>query len=90
MAEEDGVEPKALQDRPEVFEHLQFVWSAWWSLHADRPIGWGAVGDIPFTAMDRYADRYGIVDIDAFERFTALIDAMDGAYRDWTQKRVPE
>lgn len=48
-------------------------------LSADRSIGF-AMGPIPFTAIDCYAERYGIEGIDAFERFHALIRAMDTAY----------
>lgn len=72
-----------------MLDHLAFIWSAWWDLHGDRPIHWGGAGDIPFTAIDRYAERYGIVDIDAFQRFSDLLGVMDQTYRDWTKKRTP-
>lgn len=76
------MEPKALQDRPEVFEHLSFVWSAWWELHTDRPMGM-SVGPIPFTAISAFADRYGVAELDAFDTFRELIRAMDGEYLKW-------
>lgn len=78
--------PKALQDRPDVWEHLAFAWAAWWELHSDRPIGMGGAGAIPFSAIDRYAERYGLIG-DAFETFIDLIRAMEGVYRDWQDKR---
>lgn len=70
-----------------MWEHLDFVWSAWWELHTDRPIGM-AVGPIPFTAIDAYAGRYGIGALDAFEAFAGLIRAMDAVYLDWAAKRA--
>jgi len=44
-------------------------------------------GPIPFSAIDRYAGRYGIDGIDAFERFRELIRAMDDEYYRWEKKR---
>lgn len=69
-----------------VAEHLHFHWSAFWDLNTDRPVGMG-VGPIPFGAIDRYADRYGIADIDEFDAFRELIRAMDDAYLSWSAKR---
>jgi hypothetical protein len=40
-----------------------------------------AEGPIPFSAIDRYAARYGIDDADEFERFLNVIMAMDGEFR---------
>jgi len=86
LAEEDGVEPKALQERPQLPDHLQFVWSAWWELHTDRPVGM-AVGAIPFSAIDRYAARYGIDGMDHFDAFREAVRALDGAYLKWAGER---
>lgn len=69
-----------------MWEHLQFTWSAFWDLNTDRPVGMG-VGPIPFTAIDRYADRYGIEGLDAFDALRELIRAMDDAYLTWSAKR---
>ena len=86
MAEEDGVHPKALLERPELPDHLQFVWSAWWELHTDRPMGM-AVGPIPFTAIDRYASRFGVDDADHFEAFREAVRGIDGTYLKWVNER---
>lgn len=76
----------ALDARPEVADHLVFVWSAFWELGSDRAIGFAA-GPIPFTAIDAYAVRYGIEDIDQFDRFRALIRAMEGERADYQEER---
>lgn len=72
-----------------MWEHLQFQWSAFWDLHTDRPVGMG-VGPIPFGAIDQYAARYSIDDLDDFEAFRELIRAMDDAYLTWSSKRRPK
>jgi hypothetical protein len=76
----------ALDARPEVSDHLGFVWSAFWELGSDRAIGFAA-GPIPFTAIDAYAARYGIDDIDQFDRFRALIRAMECERADYQEER---
>lgn len=45
------------------------------------------VGQIPFRALDAYATRFGIDDLDAFENFRALIRVMDGAFLEWSAQR---
>lgn len=68
---------RALQTQPERFDDLDWVWDAFQRLTHDRPIGFGAVGSIPFLAIDRYADRFEIED---FDEFYSLIRAMDEEY----------
>lgn len=81
MLAEEGETPQALLDRPEIEMQLQPFWEAFSELSTDRPIdGMGGAGAIPFSAIDRYADRYGFGQADEFERFRALIRAMDAAY----------
>lgn len=73
--------PQAIEDRPQVGEHLNFVWCAFAQLRTDRQIGLDR-GPIMFSSINDYADRYGIVgDIDEFDRFVVLIRAMDAEER---------
>jgi len=69
-------------------EDLLFVWRAFHDLSGDRPIGMGGAGRIPFTAIDRYAARFGIDARDEFERFMALIRAMDLEFVGWMGRKV--
>lgn len=78
LAAEGGDTPKALQEKPEIPVHLLAVWRAFWDLNHDRAIGFGR-GPIPFTAIDRYALRFGF-DGDDFERLFLLIRALDAEY----------
>jgi hypothetical protein len=38
------------------------------------------MGPIPFTAIDRYAARYGIDDLDLFDDFRSVIEGLDREY----------
>jgi len=55
------------------------ILSAFWALSSDRKVGFG-FGPIPFTAIDRWADRHGITDPDDFRLFHAGIRAADAEY----------
>jgi hypothetical protein len=48
-------------------------------LSSDRSFGMSE-GPIPFSAIDRYARRYGIDALDEFEAFLAIMQGVDQAY----------
>lgn len=76
-------------------DYLLFEWKAFGELSSARHVAvdrslipWSTAansqvvvdrGPIPWPAIDRFAERFGI-DHDEFERFAALIRAMDDAY----------
>jgi hypothetical protein len=62
----------------EPFEHLLFEWLAFGELKTDRQIGMD-LGPIPWSSIDRYASRYGVVG-DDFDRLCSLIRAMDHTF----------
>lgn len=65
-----------------------FYYEAFWEVSSDRQVGMG-LGGIPFTAIDRYAARYGITDQDRFDAFRRTMRAMDAEYRKLTQPPTP-
>jgi hypothetical protein len=71
--------PAGYLDRPELDSEYAFTWDAFSALSSDRSAGMGE-GAIPFTAIDRFAQRYGIDDLDEFDRFRSLISALDREY----------
>ena len=81
MAEEEGILPAALIAQPDIPEHLSFFWDAFWALNGDRPLGFSLPGPIPWTAIDRFAERSEVTDRDQFGRLVRLIRAMDGEWR---------
>lgn len=62
------------REKCEVPAHLRYFWDAFWDLATDRPEG---VRAIPFSSLHHYACRYGLDDLDDFERFKALVWAID-------------
>ncbi len=80
--------PPALQDRPGLKRHLLPIWQAFHALSGDRQMGM-AIGPIPFTAIDRYAARFGFRGAE-FERFHGLITAMDAVHQKYVADRMKE
>ncbi|RAI44703.1 phage tail assembly chaperone [Rhodoplanes roseus] len=71
--------PPGYLDRPVLPPGAAMVWDAFTTLSSDRSVGMGE-GPIPFASIDRWAVRYGIDDLDEFDRFAALVQALDGRY----------
>jgi hypothetical protein len=71
---------KAFEVRPEIKPHLLFVWEAFSELGSDRPATEFGYGSIPFSAVDRYARRFGIEESNNFSRFLKLVRCLDAAY----------
>lgn len=64
--------------RIDPFPHLSFEASAFYALSTDRPIALER-GPIPWRSIYHYGERYRL-DVDEFDRFAAVIRAMDAAY----------
>ena len=85
---DDGAAPRALLNRPAIKRHHLLIWDAFHALSGDRQIGM-MVGPIPFSAIDRYAARLGIVG-EEFERFHALLTAMDAVHQKHLADKMKE
>jgi hypothetical protein len=66
--------------RPRLHPQYQFYWDAFWELSSDRQVGM-AVGRIPFSAIDRYAERYGLAEVDEFDTFREIMRSLDAEFR---------
>lgn len=86
----EGEDIPALRGRIDPADHLAFVWDAFWALQGDRHLGFGSVGPIPHLAIDAYASRYGIADLDEFDRLRRLVAAMDGVWLKDARRRAEE
>lgn len=75
--------PTLLDEEPERFPHLAWVWAAWHELQTDRDfVGMGASPmPLSFGAVDRYARRYGLDD-EAFRLLRAHLRALDNVWLD--------
>jgi hypothetical protein len=79
--EEGGEAPLALVEQPEIPERLALAWQAFLDLSGDRQLGFGVIGEIPWTAIDAYARRHGIDDPDEFDALASHVKAMDQVFR---------
>lgn len=79
-------------NKPEINAGLSWYLGAFWDLTSDRHIGaMGGTGSIPFTSLDRYASRYEIDGVDAFDRFRVILKALDAEYLKWLgEKQKPD
>lgn len=76
-----GDDPETLPcviSRVDLFDHLVFDALAFRELSTDRPAGFER-GAIPWSAINDYAMRYGLVG-DDFDRLVRVIRAMDAAW----------
>lgn len=66
-------------DEPDLAPGLGWYLDAFAELGSCRPMAMSAIGPIPWTALDSYAQRHGIAGED-FEDFAVLIAALDAAW----------
>lgn len=82
--------PPALANKPDLHEGLDWYLDAFWDLSSDRPLGaMGGAGRIPFTAIDRWARRFGVDDPDAFDRLMTFVGALDATFLKLAAERDP-
>jgi hypothetical protein len=65
---------------PEVPAEMRFYLDAFWTLSTDRTYGMG-IGPIPWSAVDRYAQRLGIADDEVeYTDFVQILQLLDIAF----------
>ncbi|WP_425339724.1 phage tail assembly chaperone [Methylobacterium platani] len=77
--------PPALLQRPELPELASLAWDAFWDLTGERPLGFGAQGRIPWSAVDRWGARYAIAG-EQFTRLKRIVQALDAAWLEHMNK----
>lgn len=62
------------------------------ALQGERPLSLGMsgviYGRIPFTAIEAYARRYGIDDLDEFDRLRRIVEALDADETAWLNAKA--
>lgn len=66
-------------DIPELADGLGLVMDAFWDLSSTRPADGGTIGNIPWTALDQWMTRHGVVG-DQYHRMMAVLRTTDDAY----------
>lgn len=59
-------------NRPSLPEHLLFYWTAFWDLCS--------ADGIAFRDLDAYASRYGIDEVEFFDRFKTLVRRLNAKW----------
>lgn len=80
--------PEAIANAPTLKPYLQFYWDAFLELDTCRPLGMSSVGQIPWTAVNEYALRHGITDLDDFDYLLAIIRGIDAVYRNYVREKT--
>lgn len=89
MSDEQGFDMKALANRVEVEEHLEWAWTAFWDLNSDRQIGFGGSGPIMWVSIDAYARRHRIRE-ERFDRLVSFLRAMDSVWSKYLDDKTPK
>jgi hypothetical protein len=79
--------PKPIQDAPDLLPGLDFYLRAFYELSTCRPIGYGAVGSIPWTAIVQYGHLKGM-DGEALEDLVFLVRELDAEYLGWQSEEA--
>ena len=58
---EHGIAPPKIAGAPELQPGLEMYYSAFWALDSCRSLGFGASGRIPWTAINTWCNRHGII-----------------------------
>jgi hypothetical protein len=79
---EQGVIPPEDFYPPDVFEGAELYLDALDALQGERSLSIGGMGGmiqgrIPFRAIERFAERYGIDDLDEFDRLRRIVERLD-------------
>jgi hypothetical protein len=80
--------PDAIQEAPELYPWNAWVFEAFQELGTCRNVGF-SIGQIPWTAIHEYANRYGIVG-DDFDELNYLIRSMDDAFLEYKEEHKSE
>lgn len=65
---------------------LELYWRAYSELTTCRPASFGGLLPVPWTAIDRYAERYGFDD-DQFEWLVYICDKLDTVMSKHSEKK---
>lgn len=72
--------PDFIKNKPTLQAGLDLYYVAFWDLMGDRVTGGTSLGMIKWSAIDQYAARLGLDDLDEFHRFKTVLHRLDMAY----------
>jgi hypothetical protein len=72
------------QEKKVFCSSLMFIWDSFWELSTTRH----ELGPIPWTAINEYAKRFNIDDMDEFDSFLFFIRGLDTEFLDIKTKEI--
>lgn len=78
--------PDRIENAPQLKLGLEFFWEAYADLSTCRPPAFAGLSPIPWADVDRWAQRYGVVD-EQFERLWYFTRSLDAVMAKWVEKK---
>ena len=84
-----GPLPERIRNAPELFLGLELYLMAFMELTSCRGLGYGAMGPIPWMAIQRYCEVHDIQGEQREDLFY-FVQKMDKAYMDWQRDKAKQ
>ena len=79
--------PERVTNAPELWHGLELYLQAFMELTSCRGLGYGAIGPVPWLAIQKYAEVYGI-EGEQREDLFYHVQHLDKAYMDWQRDKA--
>lgn len=83
-----GERVEALEDIPELYPDVQFIWSAFGELSSSRTYGFGHANPIQIGEIKSWLDLNAITDLEDRREIVLLVQAMDRMYLFYAQEQT--
>ena len=83
-----GERVEALEDIPELYPDVQFVWSAFGELSSSRTYGFGHPNPIQIGEIKAWLDLNAVTDLEDRREIVLLVQAMDRTYLVFSQDQT--
>jgi hypothetical protein len=85
--EADGAHVPEFDEKPQLYEDLQFDYAAFFELSGSRQIGMQS-GPIPISEMKAYCDLFGIDGFAERKLFLRRMQILDRVYLEWVDQKM--
>jgi len=84
---EDGEDPQALRDRPELDFRQAHYYSIYQACARGRPASMGGSLPIPLSEIRGYCEMFYITNLEERDRLTRYVNCLDNAYLEVQEER---
>ena len=83
-----GEKVEALDNEPELYPDVQFVWSAFGELSSSRTYGFGHPNPVQIGEIKAWLDLNAVTDLEDRREIVLLVQAMDRTYLSFAQEQT--